>query len=242
MLGRRTPEHGSARHNNRHGNIRTLALGTTLTVAALSACEKEAQPIPQDEYETVIDSTLASINRTAGFWSYRYDLLGIDRATVPDLRLTYDDDDASLLCDVLVNTEEGEMFLCNVDGKMVLNPKALHNLVLYVGLDPDNEAHLNAVTDVVTGHEFGHFLQRLLGTDQTKEVLVLELQADCLAGAQLAVAGYGQEISPEATTDALVLYQTILFAIGGDTEHGSSDMRVASFMSGHANGIPACIV
>jgi predicted metalloprotease len=228
-------------HAERPSRVRRASQALLATIALTGvACEEKAEKIDVQTEQAVIASTLASLDRSVAFWNHRYDQMGIDRNQVPNLTLEYDDDDGSILCDVFTPTEEGEMFFCNVDGKMVLNPRAVHNLVLYVGLDPENPQHLSAVTDVLAGHEFGHFLQKLAGVDAP--VSLLERQADCLVGAQLAVTGFGHEISTADAEEALLLYRGIMRAIGGGPDHGTGTEREASFMIGYEVGVPYCLV
>ena len=219
-----------------------LGIGSLLTVAA---CENEAEQISSANRTEVINYSVNAITRTVDFWDHKYGDIGLDRNTIPNLTLEFDDDTSSALCDIFTPDEEGEIFFCNVDGEMVLNPTAIYRLIEKIGLDPENPTHLSAVTDVIAGHEFTHFLQKLRGDDQKVDVLTLELQADCAAGAQLAETGFAVNASIEELARSRELYEGIMLSLGdprsdGKRTHGSPEERLGQFTIGYDTGIGSC--
>ncbi|MFJ4866523.1 neutral zinc metallopeptidase [Streptomyces sp. NPDC088748] len=95
----------------------------------------------------------------------------------------------------------------------------------------------------IIAHEWGHAVQERL--DVTLRDVALELQADCLAGAELNGAAQDGTISFEEG-DANELGQAIKstaddFPWNKSTDHGDVDQRISHFNAGWQGGISACL-
>ncbi len=105
---------------------------------------------------------------------------------------------------------------------------------------------------VVLAHEWGHHVEEQLGISASAAPLLtggvygiqLELEADCLAGVFVHYAEAQDWID---TTDVLAAVD-LMMRIGDPAgtpwfdpdAHGTSEQRVAAFVSGYRNGLPGC--
>jgi predicted metalloprotease len=136
-------------------------------------------------------------------------------------------------------------FYCPPDGTIYLDEGFLSQL---------QEKAPYAVAFVVA-HEFAHHIQTVIGLervagerpDEWNEVhsIELELMADCMSGA------WSQDVGTRGLLREDDIEQTMQFTVQylGDPEyidtydpqaHGTSEMRVQSFMGGYENGFSAC--
>jgi len=102
----------------------------------------------------------------------------------------------------------------------------------------------------VVAHEWGHHVQKLLGTFaggvQPEAVVVrLELQADCLAGGWTQDAE-GRGLIAADAVDVSIFILAYLGAppqqeVGLNRGHGSSEQRVRAFLRGYDRGAEACL-
>ncbi|MFD9166547.1 neutral zinc metallopeptidase [Streptomyces sp. NPDC059558] len=95
----------------------------------------------------------------------------------------------------------------------------------------------------IIAHEWGHAVQERL--DVSLRDVALELQADCIAGAELNGAAQDGTISFEEG-DAEELGQAIKSTADGfpwnkATDHGDVDQRISYFNTGRQGGITACL-
>lgn len=105
---------------------------------------------------------------------------------------------------------------------------------------------------VVVAHEWGHHVQRILGYDvamlpyQTGDLapVLVEKQADCLAGAYTDIAELSGWLDPGDVNEGIRMTE-----LSGDpagtaiqlpTAHGSGSDRVAAFLSGYELGLDGC--
>jgi hypothetical protein len=96
---------------------------------------------------------------------------------------------------------------------------------------------------VVTAHEWGHHVQRLLGV-VPEPGNAFELQADCLAGAYASEAGQQGLLDPGDVTEAVQGSAEAGDPLGLPQDapgaHGINDDRVIAFMRGYLDGVTGC--
>jgi predicted metalloprotease len=96
---------------------------------------------------------------------------------------------------------------------------------------------------VVTAHEWGHHVQRLLGLTP-EPGNAFELQADCLAGAYASDAGQQGLLDPGDLTEAVATSAVHADPLGlpqdAPGSHGINDDRVIAFMRGYLDGVTGC--
>jgi len=100
----------------------------------------------------------------------------------------------------------------------------------------------------VAAHEYGHAVQRRLGA-RTAAPVVVELQADCLAGVWLGLLRSRPTASFTATDDQLAI--PLLGLIGlrdrlgadpvADDAHGNGFDRLRALLDGIDHGVPSCL-
>lgn len=99
---------------------------------------------------------------------------------------------------------------------------------------------------VVVAHEWGHAIQERAGVDEPS--VIVELQADCFAGAWVKHVKAGDSERFQADTDqldeALAGVLSLRDAAGGDANdpfaHGSGFDRVGAFQDGFEEGVTRC--
>jgi predicted metalloprotease len=96
---------------------------------------------------------------------------------------------------------------------------------------------------VVTAHEWGHHVQRLLGLT-AEPGNAFELQADCLAGAYASDAGQQGLLDPGDLTEAVATSAVHADPLGlpqdAPGRHGINDDRMIAFMRGYLDGVTGC--
>ena len=96
---------------------------------------------------------------------------------------------------------------------------------------------------VVTAHEWGHHVQRLVGLTP-EPGNAFELQADCLSGAYASDAGQQGLLDPGDITEAVISSADAgdSFGLPQDAPgaHGTNDDRVIAFMRGFLDGVTGC--
>jgi predicted metalloprotease len=96
---------------------------------------------------------------------------------------------------------------------------------------------------VVTAHEWGHHVQRLIGLTP-EPGNAFELQADCLAGAYTSEAGQRGLLDPGDVTEAVQASAEAGDPLGLPQDapgaHGINDDRVSAFMRGYLDGATGC--
>ncbi len=99
---------------------------------------------------------------------------------------------------------------------------------------------------IVFAHEFGHAIQ--LRSDTTGDTIVLELQADCFAGAWTADVEAGNSEFFEVTLDdldkAVAGFLELRDGVGTSAQdpaaHGTGFDRIGSFVEGYEQGVERC--
>lgn len=92
-------------------------------------------------------------------------------------------------------------------------------------LRPLHEAYGHVAVAYALAHEYGHYLQHRFGIDA--DLMLLELQADCLAGVILGQGSAELGIQQKDVTDIA----RTAYAIG-DTSHGTGDQRAYAVYTG----------
>lgn len=99
-------------------------------------------------------------------------------------------------------------------------------------------------------HEYGHVIQGALGLKKSLPTLVLEQQADCLAGSYLRYVADGQSTRITADLDGInaALNFPLLAGdaiVGADQQpedaHGTAAERAAALVGGYLDGVQSCL-
>jgi predicted metalloprotease len=100
---------------------------------------------------------------------------------------------------------------------------------------------------IVLAHEFGHAIQARAGTTGN-DTVVLELQADCFAGAWARDVEEGNaehfDLTADALDEALAGFLALRDGVGTSAEdpraHGAGFDRIGSFVDGYESGVNRC--
>jgi predicted metalloprotease len=211
--------------------IASLTLRGSLALAALSGCGEENNTrITYEKRVAVRNETAQVATDVHQYWNdQRPDDERLDPVT-----LAFDDDSVSLICDALARRVEEEVFYCNVDGRLAINPTGIIGLMDRLDIDSSNPEVVTAFIKLATAHEMGHWKQ-----DKDKAVMTVyeaERDADCKAGASLVKS---------TPPGMLPLYLDIAERIGSNPNnpsrsHGSTIERPADFLHGFTNGSDSC--
>jgi hypothetical protein len=201
----------------------------------------EAESVPNEEAIEVVQE----------YWEDNEDSFGFDFEPLPDERVSAVPGDRELVCDGFTITPldvEGNAFIapCSEGLTMAWDPVLIDETLL--------EQFGPAAGPVVFAHEFGHVVQFESGIlDITGQGLgeppsiVVETQADCLAGAWTAEQvdeGYGPFDFDESLITALNALLFVRDSPGSDPNapaaHGSGFDRVSAFQDGFRGGPEAC--
>ncbi len=103
------------------------------------------------------------------------------------------------------------------------------------------------IVPLILAHEYGHAIQNQLGDTGTKSIVV-ETQADCLAGVFVDAASKGTphfSVTPKDLDSVLAGYLLFRDEPGGSASepgsHGSGFDRVSAFQEGYSDGSGACV-
>jgi predicted metalloprotease len=235
--------------------LAALAILSTATpcIAAAQAAPSEAQ---MEASDAKIRSAAAVIDRE---WTRVFAESG-DRYSSP--QITGYLGSVSTPCGLL---DAGNAYACRANGSIYYDRAFLATLMASAASELGTDGDLAAIFPVA--HEWGHAVQYMLKLDYTSAPTRIESDADCLAGAIIAVSakdGYLERGDVEEAEYALTMAgdpplvtgiwgatiekmnreagagatPVITNATGG---HGNHRERVTAFRNGMANGVRRCI-
>jgi hypothetical protein len=185
-------------------------------------------PVPvQSRSMSVVDVAIADVNE---FWAFSFQAAGLQYVapTVVEVR-----SQAGSSCGT-VDIREGPAFYCPTERKLFYSPEWFS---YYDGAIGD----FAWVT--IIAHEWGHHVQALSGRQQGQGN-AHELQADCLGGSYARDAETRGLLDPGDVTEAVAVSamsgDPVWLPQDGAGTHGTSDDRIAAFMSGFLGGFLKC--
>lgn len=192
---------------------------------AYSAPEKYGDAMQED-----IDAAVAGVDR---FWKNHWSDYFTESYSSPHILGLYDGRSAD------VPTCNGEPLVA--DNAIYCPPEDY--LAWDVGLMRAGYATGDAYVYFVVAHEWGHAIQSRL--DVGLQDVATELQADCLAGAELHGAANDDEIyfeqgdAEELSNAIYSVSDNLPWTNPGD--HGNADERSSAFVQGWDGGVHACL-
>lgn len=136
------------------------------------------------------------------------------------------------------------LFYCPTSEYIVVSQQAAYDIWTGAMVGPDGQRAGGMIGDfavaMVIAHEFGHHIQDELGLFGTLDTPTIEQHADCLAGVWTAAAEQIGILDPgdveEGMTAAWLVGDS---AFDAADHHGTSDQRVAAFVTGYTGAAPS---
>jgi predicted metalloprotease len=236
--------------------------------AALSGCARlvsgtpTAAPVPNahlqvrgdsgDGFDTEAKNALSDV---MAFWAHAYPTIADGKALPPLKGDLYSVDGLAVLRTRTVpDTARGDACLtknklfivdnaayCELDDSILWDRSPEHLLPLLA------DKYGSALTALVFAHEFGHAIQKRVGVPGGTPTIDLESQADCAAGAFIAVAMKGQaphfHLTPGQVDTALDGFLQIRDSTPespSDISHGNGFDRLSALQQGITKGVQYC--
>ena len=192
-------------------------------------------PATEAKIQELFDDTESAVEIANQFWVDHWSDFFTGTYVPPDVFGGYFGAD-SPPCGGTPTDGEGNAFYCPDDDFVAWDWEFFAALF-------DDAAVGDSFVYLTIAHEWGHVIQERLELDLVSQGQ--ELQADCLAGAEIAgsVADGYLQLEPGDRGEIFQSFAAIAdeYEWGNVADHGAADQRIESYQAGESGGVEACL-